>query len=206
MLNSSVLVLNRSFLPIHITSAKRAFTLVFAGTANVVDHEYQTFDFESWFATPAQPDEETVMSTSGEIRIPRVIVLTLFDRLPRRHVRYSRNNIFTRDDFTCQYCGDRPPRSQLNLDHVIPRAQGGRTTWENIVASCVTCNRRKGGRTPEQAKLRLRSSPIRPRWAPLLNVASGGAGYTEWKPFLGSHYGRSRGASRGVGNDAELVQ
>jgi 5-methylcytosine-specific restriction endonuclease McrA len=206
MLNSRVLVLNRSFMPIHVTSAKRAFTLVFAGTANVVDREYQTFDFETWFRSTPESDEETILSTSGAVRLPRVIVLTLFDRLPKRHVRYSRNNIFTRDDYTCQYCGDQPPRSQLNLDHVIPRAQGGRTTWENIVASCVSCNRRKGGRTPAQAKLRLRSAPVRPRWTPLLNVAPSGPGYTEWTPFLGSYLGTGRGASLGIRNEAEFAQ
>ena len=184
MLNSSVLVLNRSFMPIHVTSAKRAFTLVFAGTANVVDHQYQTFDFESWFMTSAEPDDETVMSTSGEIRVPRVIVLTLFDRLPRRHVRYSRNNIFTRDDFTCQYCQKRAPRSDLNLDHVIPRALGGRSTWDNVVCSCLHCNRKKGGRTPRQAGMKLAKQPAKPRWTPLSNLVSSSVRYKEWRPFL----------------------
>ena len=133
MLNSSVLVLNRSFMPIHVTSVKRAFSLVFAGTASVVDEQYQTFDFVAWMSAPAGPHDETIGSTSGDVRVPRVIVLTFFDRLPRRHVRYSRHNVFTRDEFTCQYCGDRPPRAQLNLDHVVPRAQAGarpgRTSW-----------------------------------------------------------------------------
>jgi 5-methylcytosine-specific restriction endonuclease McrA len=205
MLNSSVLVLNRSFMPIHITSVKRAFTLVFAGTANVVDERYRTFDFESWMRARPRPEDEKIGSTSGDIRIPRVIVLTIYDRLPRRHVRYSRHNVFTRDDFTCQYCGDRPPRAQLNLDHVIPRAQGGRTTWENIVASCVSCNRRKGGRTPEQAKLRLRRAPVRPRWTPLVNVAGSASRYREWQPFLGGHT-RSGRCESSMGSEVDLAQ
>lgn len=195
MLNSNVLVLNRSFLPIHVTSVRRACSLVYSGTANVVDEQYQTFDFTDWVAQPAGQSEEQIGTSSGSLRVPRVIVLTLFDRLPRRHVRYSRTNVFTRDEFTCQYCGDQPLRAQLNLDHVIPRAQGGRTSWENVVASCVSCNRRKGGRTPEQAKLRLRRSPQRPRWTPLLGAASYGIRYREWQPFLG-HYGSSRKARR----------
>jgi 5-methylcytosine-specific restriction endonuclease McrA len=199
MLNSNVLVLNRSFMPVHVTSVKRAFTLVYSGTASVVDERYQTFDFAAWAAQPTSAPVETIGTTSGLLRVPRVIVLEVFDRLPRRHVRYSRTNVFTRDDFTCQYCGERPPRSQLNLDHVIPRAQGGRTSWENVVASCVPCNRRKGGRTPEQAKLRLRRRPERPRWTPVLGAAPNGARYREWQPFLG-HASR-RGSTPSEGRD-----
>lgn len=187
MLNSSVLVLNRSFLPIHVTSAKRAFSLVYSGTARVVDEQYQTFDFESWAGQAGGDEQDIIGTTSGRVRVPRVILLQWFDRMPRRHVRYSRANVFDRDDFTCQYCGIRPPRSQLNLDHVIPRAQGGRTSWENVVASCVPCNRRKGGRTPEQARLRLKRRPVRPRWTPLLSTTPAGKRYREWQPFLGAH-------------------
>jgi 5-methylcytosine-specific restriction endonuclease McrA len=110
--------------------------------------------------------------------------LVAFDRVPRRHVRFSRINIFARDSFTCQYCGRRPPRSELNLDHVVPRALGGRSTWENVVASCVECNRRKGGRTPEQAGLRLTRLPSRPRWTPLMNLMLSSVRYREWRPYL----------------------
>jgi 5-methylcytosine-specific restriction endonuclease McrA len=111
-------------------------------------------------------------------------VLVAFDRMPKRHVRFSRINIFARDAFTCQYCGGRPPRPELNLDHVVPRSQGGRTTWENVVCSCVDCNRRKGGRTPEQARLRLLRRPSRPRWTPLVNLMLSSVRYQEWRPFL----------------------
>ena len=117
--------------------------------------------------------------------MPRVIVLSSYDRIPRRHVRYSRLNVFTRDKYTCQYCGAKPPRAKLNLDHVVPRAHGGRTTWENVVCSCVDCNRRKGGRTPEQARLPLRRKPARPRWTPMANLGMPSVRYKEWRPFLG---------------------
>ena len=203
MLNSSVLVLNRSFLPIHITSVKRAFVMVYQGTAKVVDTQYQTFDFEDW-CERGGPDAgaEMIGTPSGQVPVPRVIVLRAFDRLPRRHVRYSRTNVFARDDYTCQYCGERPARSQLNLDHVIPRAQGGRTSWENVVASCVPCNRRKGGRTPEQAKLRLRTQPARPRWVPWLSATPRVARYDEWAPFLGASPAVSRREDASVEVDA----
>jgi len=192
MLNSAVLVLNRSFLPIHVTSVKRAFVMVYQDTARVVDTTYQTFDFEAWCEYGGGDASQSIGTTSGSVPVPRVIVLRLFDRMPRRHVRYSRTNVFARDDYTCQYCGERPVRAQLNLDHVVPRAHGGRTTWENVVASCVPCNRRKGGRTPEQAKLRLRSQPVRPRWAPWLGATPRFARYSEWQPFLGQPRARSK--------------
>jgi len=198
MLTQSVLVLNRSYLPIHVTSARRAFTLVYRGAARVVSPDYQTFDFDAWArwgGWHGGDGPEVVGTVRGGIRVPRVILLHTFDRVPRRHVRFSRINVFARDKFTCQYCGDRPPRSFLNLDHVVPRSLGGRTTWENVVCSCIECNRRKGGRTPQQARLRLRRRPRRPHWTPLLGLVSSRVRYDEWRPFLGIVDGGYRGVA-----------
>jgi 5-methylcytosine-specific restriction endonuclease McrA len=184
MLNSSVLVLNRSYLPVHVTSARRAFTLLYQGIARVVNEQYQTFDFEEWSQLGAARDAEAVGTPGGRIRVPRVIALIAFDRLPKRHVRFSRINLMARDSFQCQYCGRRPHRAELNLDHVVPRSLGGRSTWENVVTSCVDCNRRKGGRTPRQAHLKLLRKPERPRWTPLANLMWSSVRYQEWRPFL----------------------
>lgn len=184
MLNSSVLVLNRSYLPIHVTNVKRAFALIYQGIARAVDEQYQTFDFETWAQLAVAREAEAIGTPRGPMRVPRVIVLVGFDRVPRRHVRFSRINIFARDSFTCQYCGARRSKSELNLDHVIPRSLGGRSTWENVVCSCLECNRRKGGRTPEQARLRLRRRPARPRWTPLVNLMVSSVRHKEWRPFL----------------------
>jgi len=183
MLNSRVLVLNRSFLPIHVTTVRRAFSLIYQGTALAVNGDYETFDFDSWLGQEVNGFER-VGTPGGGIRMPRVIVLVAYDRVPRRHVRYSRLNIFARDKFTCQYCGSRPHRSKLNLDHVIPRSLGGRTNWENVVCSCVECNRRKGGRTPAQARLDLKRRPMRPRWTPMMTHIVSSVRHEEWRPFL----------------------
>ncbi len=188
MLNSSVLVLNRSFLPIHVTSVRRAFSLIYRGGARAVNERYETFDFHSWSSLDRSDESASsdfVGTLSGAIPVPRVIVLTHFDRMPRRQVRFSRANVFSRDCYTCQYCERRPVRAQLNLDHVVPRAQGGPTTWGNVVCCCIPCNRRKGGRTPEQAGIRLRRRPARPRWSPLSSLLPHGERYQEWRPFLG---------------------
>jgi 5-methylcytosine-specific restriction endonuclease McrA len=99
-------------------------------------------------------------------------------------VRFSRLNIYARDHDTCQYCGRELHRSELNLDHVVPRAQGGKTTWENVVCSCIACNLRKGGRTPDQAGLKLLKKPVRPRWTPLTRGVAKRVTYREWLPFL----------------------
>jgi 5-methylcytosine-specific restriction endonuclease McrA len=181
MLDSNVLVLNRSYLPIHVTSVRRAFALIYRDVARAVDEQYQTFDFEQWYRVDGEP---AIGTSKGPIRVPRVILLVTYDRIPKRQIRYSRVNVFARDKYTCQYCGARPPRSELNLDHVVPRSMGGKTTWDNVVASCVDCNRRKGGRTPQQARLRLIRKPSRPRWTPLMNLAISHSRYEEWRPFL----------------------
>jgi 5-methylcytosine-specific restriction endonuclease McrA len=183
MLNAHVLVLNHSYLPIHVTSVRRAFSLIYQDVARAVDEGYQAFDFEAWRRLSTD-GLAWVGTARGAIRVPRVIALLHFDRVPMRHVRYSRVNVFARDKFTCQYCGANPHRSQLNLDHVVPRSLGGKTSWENVVCSCVDCNRRKGGRTPEQAKLRLLRRPTRPRFSPLANLVVASAYHEQWRPFL----------------------
>ncbi|MCP4006168.1 MAG: HNH endonuclease [bacterium] len=184
MLEASVLVLNRSYLPIHVTSVRRAFVLLYRGMARAVDAEYDTFDFESWRARTPEPGKAVAGLVGGVIQVPRVILLAAFDRMPRRHVRFSRANIYSRDRNTCQYCIQKLGRADLNLDHVIPRSQGGRTTWENVVCSCLDCNRIKGGRTPRQAGMRLKRRPQRPRWTPMAGFVGWGQTYPEWGPFL----------------------
>lgn len=184
MLNATVLVLNRSFLPVHITTVRRAFCLLYRGTAQAVNERYETFDFDSWTELPPDELEEVIGVVKGFVPVPRVILLTAFDRMPRRQVRFNRSNVFARDRNTCQYCGRRWARSQLNLDHVVPRSHGGRSTWENVVCSCIECNRKKGGRTPDQAGMGLIRRPARPRWISLAGVLGGRDGHPQWRPYL----------------------
>ena len=184
MLNAAVLVLNRSYLPVHITTVRRAFCLLYRGLARAVNERYETFDFDSWRELGVRVEDDAIFSISGAIRVPRVILLQCFDRVPRRQVRFNRINVYARDRNTCQYCGRRFARADLNLDHVVPRSQGGCSTWENVVCSCLDCNRKKGGRTPAQARMRLIRQPQRPRWTPVLGVVGGRQGHPEWRPFL----------------------
>jgi len=111
-------------------------------------------------------------------------VLSLYDRLPRLEVKFSRRNVFLRDKFTCQYCARTLPETQLNLDHVMPRDKGGRTTWENIVTSCFRCNTRKANKLPQEAGMHPRSKPFAPRWRPLFGLIENGLADESWSHFI----------------------
>ena len=127
MVNTAVLVLNRNYQPVHVTNVKRAFSLLYQGVARAIDEQYRLYDFSDWAALSAAVEEESIATINHRIRIPRVLVLTAFEKLPKVRVRFSRLNIYARDEDTCQYCGAKRKRADLNLDHVIPRSQGGRT-------------------------------------------------------------------------------
>ena len=185
MLDTSVLVLNRVYQPIHVTSVRRAVSLLYQGVARAIDDEFRLLDFESWAELAAAANEEAIHTPTRAIRVPRVVVLVAHAHLPRHRVRFSRLNVYARDGSTCQYCGRRRTRSELNLDHVVPRSRGGTTNWENVVCSCVACNLRKGGRTPEEAGMRLLRQPSRPQWTAVFRSAARRALYRQWMPFLG---------------------
>ena len=185
MHTGSVLVLNRHFQPVHVTSVKRAFTLLYLGAARVIEPDFSTFDFPGWAELAVAAEGEVIHTVSRAIRIPRVIVLQMYDRLPKTRVRFSRLNIYARDDNTCQYCYQKLPRTQLNLDHVIPRARGGRTTWENVVCCCVPCNLKKGSKLVHEAGMKLLRQPFRPKWTPSFRAPNGKIAHREWLPFLG---------------------
>lgn len=184
MLTSAVLVLNRAYFPVHVTTLKRAFRMMYQGVAKAVDHEYQTFSFDTWQALAVAAEHERIGLVGRLIRVPRVVLLNAYDHIPRRGVRFSRRNIMLRDKYRCQYCGRTGKSDLLNLDHVVPRAHGGRTTWENVVTSCQECNLRKGGRTPEQARMLLRRHPYRPTSLPFIAEGMKRFQYSEWRPFL----------------------
>ncbi len=192
-LESPVLVLNRLWQAVNICTARRALTLLFEGRAQVVYEDdqgaFQTFDFGQWRSfsqnTPSEPQVGTV---SFRIGIPKVILLAVFDRFPKKEVKFTRHNIFERDKNTCQYCGKTLDRSELNLDHVVPRDQGGPTNWENIVCSCIPCNTRKANRTPREASMRLIREPTRPKWRPFMQVNLRTVAHSSWKHFLDVAY------------------
>ena len=142
LLQAPVLVLNATYEPINVTAARRAIVLVLKGNA-ITEEENGSF----------------LHSARVAFRIPSVIRLTEFRRIPHQSRPLSRKNILIRDRYTCQFCSRIFPASELTLDHIIPRSRGGHTDWDNLVACCHTCNSRKGDRLPEEAGLKLRRQP-----------------------------------------------
>lgn len=144
------LVLDQSYRPLARTTWKRALRLVLLEKAEVI---------ESY-------ENEWLRSTTYQIQVPSIIRLLKKILGGRKLVKFSRENVYTRDSGTCQYCSKRVPRQEATYDHVLPRALGGVTTWNNVVICCVACNQRKGGRTPEQAGMALLSKPYKPKNLP----------------------------------------
>lgn len=201
-LSSSVLVLNRHYLAVHVINVRRAFCLLVRDLAEVIhieDGQYANYDFQSWqeiSELKAQfrhehgrdPHDEWIRAVNFEIQVPRVIRLLFYDRVPNQTVRFNRRNLFARDVNMCQYCGQKFPTTDLSLDHVIPRSRGGEASWENIVCACIACNVRKGGRTPKEAGMSLIRKPAKPKRSPLLSIKLGNPKYASWRTFLNDAY------------------
>jgi 5-methylcytosine-specific restriction endonuclease McrA len=197
-LEASVLVLNKLFMAVHVISVRRAFCLLCKELAEVVsleDGQFATYDFITWRELSEyralhfrKADDDWVRTVSCEIQAPRVIRLLGYDKLPKHGVKFNRRNIFARDNNQCQYCGKRYATAELSLDHVVPRSQGGASTWDNIVCACLTCNVRKGGRTPRQAHMALVRKPEKPKRSPVLNLKLTQTKYQSWQAFLDNAY------------------
>ena len=196
-LDSSVLVLNKHFAAVRIVSVRRALAMLFTDIAEIItveDSDYQSYDFHSWREISAyrslyQRDRhDWIRCVRFELAAPRIIRLLSYDRLPRRGLRLTRRNIYARDRNRCQYCGKRFPSSELSLDHVVPRSQGGETSWTNIVCACVKCNVRKGGQQPFEAGMKLITEPVKPKHSPLITLQLSSEKYASWKQFLDAAY------------------
>jgi 5-methylcytosine-specific restriction endonuclease McrA len=183
---------------VHITNVRRAITLLFRELAEVVhveDGHYGAYSFDSWrelsemeASLGAGREHDWIRGVGFQLRAPRVIRLMECDRGPRQGLRFNRRNVFARDGNRCQYCGRNYPTSELSLDHVMPRSRGGDTSWENIVCACVACNVRKGGRTPQEARMQLIRQPVKPKRSPLLAIKLGNPKYASWKSFVDRAY------------------
>ncbi|MDI3283179.1 HNH endonuclease [Polyangium sp. 15x6] len=182
-----VLALNRHFHPVQVTTARRAFLLLFGGAAHAIDEAGEVHDFPSWRRLPVRDSDDGLPIIGGSLRVPRVLHLRRYERVRRPTVRLSRRNVMLRDAHQCQYCSKRPPVRDLNIDHVVPRSRGGVDSWENLVTACRPCNLRKGRRTPEEASMRLLRAPTAPRWsASMLLLLGRPEPFKEWEPFLKS--------------------
>ena len=188
VLDSNVLVLNRLYQAIQITSVRKAFCLLYKAQVKAVEPDYTTYTWENWCDIPVQPHDEAIQTPRALIKVPRVIILLHYDELPPHEVRFTRKNIYFRDKSRCQYCWRRFGTKDLNLDHVIPLSRGGRSSWDNVVCCCIDCNSRKGSRMPEEAGMQLRKQPKKPRWHPLVKLSFSSGRYEAWRNFLDLAY------------------
>ena len=163
-----VLLLNITYEPLKIINWKRALTMLFLGKVEVIE----------------QYNRE-VHSVSFTVRLPSVVRLLQMVRRPKSVVRFSRQNIYARDRYRCQYCGGRFSSEDLTYDHILPKSRGGKTRWDNIVTCCVECNRKKGGRTPAEASMKLVREPTIPNWVPAIRITIGFQKVPEtWRDYL----------------------
>lgn len=162
------LLLNATYEPLSVVSWKKAITLLILGKAEMLAEQ-----------------SNVVRSATQIFKLPSVLRLVRRVSVPRRRVQFSRANVYRRDGFCCQYCGDRFRKDELTFDHIMPRSRGGRATWSNIVSSCRHCNRTKGNRTPDEAQMPLLNQPGEPRWWPFSTSSAHFEKHPEaWQPYL----------------------
>ena len=190
VLEQPTLVLNRNWQAVGVATVARALMMVWNEVARAVEpDDYRLYDWDDWSRLPAPPGAACIRSSRARLRVPEVVCLTHYDRLPGQAVTFSRRNVAKRDHHTCQYCGTQPGWEAITIDHIVPRSRGGVSSWTNCVAACEACNARKADRTPDQAGKKLRRRPARP----------------EWRPFYAAHPGRVESWSKFLDDEPALA-
>ena len=198
-----VLVLNRGWNPIAVVTLERAMTLIWTDDskgakrqepkARILDptSDFKVFEWnnpdkpeESWAHLVLKDGEPVIRSAKSSFRIPEIILLSRYNKLPQQRIHFSRRTIYRRDVNQCQYCGCRPGTGELSIDHILPRSRGGKTTWENCVLACTKCNKRKADRTPEECGMKLLKKPVKPRFT----FYKGEYRCKSWESILGIAY------------------
>lgn len=196
-LSKPVLVLNKNWTAIDTTPLYRAFNLILSTDskgspkANIIDVNCIPYTWHEWTQIRPDNDEEGIKTVSFVFKIPEVIKLNKYEKMPKQQIIFSRLNLYRRDNYTCQYCSTKPKTEDLTIDHVMPRCKGGRTTWENCVISCERCNRIKGGRLPQEVRhhdfpngMKLLKAPVRPKFKEIKFKVF----YPSWNQWLDDAY------------------
>lgn len=196
-LTKPVLVLNKSWTAIGTSPVYKALNLLFANDTHgknravIIDENCTPYSWQEWSQIKPENEDDAIRTVSYSFKIPQIIRLTKYDKFPKQVVIFSRINIFKRDDYRCQYCGIKPGSEELTIDHIMPKSKGGKTTWENCVLSCTSCNSIKGNRKPHEVchprfpnGMTLKKSPIKPKLKDIkMNIF-----YDSWKQWLDSAY------------------
>jgi hypothetical protein len=184
LIDRPVLVLNKSWIPIRIITVKRACTLVFAEKASIIlPSDYSLYNWNNWLNFELGEGEIGIEMVHGKMKLPEVIVLLKFNKANLSGVKLTKRNLYIRDSNVCQYSGKKISSKNADIDHILPKSRGGKTSWENMVVCSKEINRLKGNKTPEEAGLKLIKKPEKPIYTkimldPKLNVPS------SWTNFL----------------------
>ena len=162
-LNKKVLVLNKNWVALRIRTVKEVVRLASRNRAVIIDsNDYSLYTWKEWIYLEPKEGEEAIATSSGDVKIPEVILLTAYGKVPVSTPRLTKKNIFRRDNSTCQYTGKPVTPKTANIDHIIPVSRGGKNTWENMVVCSKDINNKKGDKTPSEAGLELIKKPKRP--------------------------------------------
>lgn len=191
LLNDPTLVLNKGWTVVGITTVRDALSMLFRGRAKAVcPDSFSTYNFEDWI-TGGTIDNGFIRTPALRVPVPEIITLREFNKPVRLKVPFTRANLYKRDKYQCQYCGKRPGKNKLTIDHVLPRSMGGTSTWENCVIACKQCNSRKANKLCSRAGMRPRKNPSVPTWDLAVPFLSPRKIRESWKPFIGAaHWDR----------------
>lgn len=189
-LKEKTLVLNKLWVPIRIITVRRAIIATVREKAWIIDpKDYTPYKWASddgekaWVDIPVQDNDEYIVTTRKPVKLPRIIVLSSYDKIPKYDVKLNKKNLYVRDKGTCQYTGRKLSYKEATADHIMPKSRGGKNTWNNVVLSSRDINVKKGNRTPEEAGVKLMTNPIKPKWSALFTLLT--EKYPEcWEPFL----------------------
>jgi len=163
-LRNPVLILNKAWIAIRIKDVQRAITLLCRDRACAVNPEnYKLYNWEEWYNQEVNNGEEYIQSVRKKVKVPSIIILSKYDKIPKETPKLTKKNIFIRDGFKCSYTGQKVNSSNADIDHVLPKSRGGKTVWTNLVVSSKEINRKKGNKTPEEAGLKLLRKPSKPK-------------------------------------------
>jgi 5-methylcytosine-specific restriction endonuclease McrA len=184
----TVLVLNRQWQAIGVKTPMDAFGMMATGNATGLDmlgsDELRPVRWEEWLTLPVRDQDQSIGTVHGRVRVPTVLVLARFDRVPKRRPKFCAKSIWERDGGVCQYTGKKLRPGEGNIDHVIPVSRGGESSWENCVLADRKVNSKKGNRLPEEAGLRLLRLPSVPREVPVTQLIRNAHEVTDWQLFL----------------------
>lgn len=188
VLQTPVLVLNRNWQAVNTIPVKRALRLLFKENAKIIEPEtFETHTLESWADLKLIEGQSNLSTVGLSFRIPEIISVLKYSKLPIRKTIFSRANIYKRDKFTCQYCGAKPGTPELSVDHIFPKSRGGKSSWTNCVLACIDCNRKKSSKTLKQCGMKLLSDPIIPPWDPIFTFKLWKKPQS-WQKFISAKY------------------